>query len=252
MNVFLLPHQDDEIGILHMIDECMKSRRPLLVAYVTNGAWRSASAATRNAESKAVLSRLGLADDCIWFLGDEDGVADQGLRFRLEQTLSRLLARLTAGSEITAIYTPAWEGGHVDHDACALLAVALARKLRLQNKVRQFPMYSAYRCRWRPYTVLDPIREAGPVTIERIPGHRRAEHLRLCLMYRSQLKAMLGLFPFILMHYILRGTQQYQYLDPAVVAGRPHEGPLLYERRGNLSWREFEEETAAFRTQYLD
>ncbi|GAC1332376.1 MAG: hypothetical protein NVSMB20_03770 [Bradyrhizobium sp.] len=152
------------------------------------------------------MARLGVADDCIWFLGDENGIADQGLRFYLEDVLSGLLARLSAASEITAIYTPAWEGGHVDHDACALLAVALARKLQVQDKVRQFPMYSAYRCRWQPYTVFDPIREAAPVMTERIPGARRAEHLGLCRMYPSQMKTMLGLFPFILMHYVLRGT----------------------------------------------
>lgn len=251
MDVLLLPHQDDEIGVFHVIDECVRAGRRLLVVYVTDGAWRSTSAATRNAESRAVLSRLGVAQDGIWFLGQECHVANQKLRFHLEEALAALLARLSSGPEVTAIYTPAWEGGHHDHDAAALLAVVLARRLGAEGKVRQFPMYNAYRCGWRPYTVLTPIGETAPVVTDRIPYNRRIAHLALCWMYPSQLKAMLGLFPFILAHYALKGVQQYQSLDAAIVAYRPHAGALLYERRGWLSWDQFELDVHAFRADYL-
>lgn len=252
MDLFILPHQDDEIGVFHVIDECVKARRRLLVVYVTDGAWQSASTATRNAESMAVLTRLGVAQDGVWFLGQERRVANQRLRFHLEETHAALHARLSSGPEVTAIYTPAWEGGHPDHDAAALLAVALARNLGVEGKVRQFPMYSAYRCTWRPYTVFDPIREAAPVVTDRIPGNRRIEHLKLCLMYPSQTKTMIGLFPFILAHYLVKGVQQYQSLDSAIVARRPHTGALLYERRRRLSCHEFEEDVRAFRSLHLE
>ncbi|MGO9327503.1 MAG: PIG-L deacetylase family protein [Steroidobacteraceae bacterium] len=251
MDVILLPHQDDEIGVFHVIDECVKAGRRLLVIYVTDGAWQRASTSIRNAESMTVLSRLGVAQDRIWFLGQECGVANQNLRLRLEEVHAALLARLSSGPEVSAIYTPAWEGGHPDHDAAALLAVALARRLGSEGKVRQYPMYSAYRCSRRPYTVFNPIREAAPVINERIPLDRRIEHLALCWRYPSQMKTMLGLFPFILAHYARKGVQQYQHLDADIVTRRPHPGALLYERRSSLTWHKFEEDVRVFRTRHL-
>lgn len=251
MDVFLLPHQDDEIGVFHAIDEGVKAKRPQLIVYVTDGAWQRTSAATRNAESMAVLSRLGVPQDRVWFLGQERNVANQALRFHLEEVHAELRSRISCGPEVTAIYTPAWEGGHPDHDATALLAVALARSLGMVDRVRQFPLYSAYQCRWRPYTVFTPIREAAPTIEHRIPVNRRIEHLALCRMYRSQVKAMAGLLPFILAHYAFKGVQRHQQLEVSTTTIRPHAGALFFERRGWLLWEQFERDIAAFRAHHL-
>jgi LmbE family N-acetylglucosaminyl deacetylase len=251
VDVFLFPHQDDEIGVFHVIDECVKSKWRLMVVYVTDGAWQHTTAAVRNAESSAVLKRLGVSQDSIWFLGQERNVADRGLTSRLEEVFSALQARLSSGPEVTAIYTPAWEGGHPDHDATALLATALGRSLGAEGRVRQFPMYSAYRADWLPFRVFAPIREAASVVSNRIPLRRRIEHLALCRLYRSQMKTFLGLFPFLLAHYTLNGVQQYQSLDAAVIGSRPHAGKLLYERRRWLSWEQFEHDVCAFKSRHF-
>ena len=223
----------------------------MLIVYVTNGAWRAAGTATRNAESERALTRLGVPRETIWFLGQEHDIANQKLRHHLQETYEAILARLSGGPEVSAIFTPAWEGGHPDHDAIALVALALARQLGIENNVRQFPMYNAYRCGWRPYRVLTPIREAGPVVNLRIPASRRAVHLAACWVYRSQLRTMIGLFPFILFHYLIRGTQQYQLLDETLVSHRPHSGELLYERREWLSWELFENDVREFKLKHL-
>ena len=68
------------------------------------------------------------------------------------------------------------------------------------------------------------------------------EHLALCSMYPSQKLTFLGLFPFILWHYLVLGVQQLQVVHPSIVQNRPHLGALLYERRGWLSWSQFEQD----------
>src|ERR1051325_12037499 len=149
MLVIILPHQDDEIGVFHVIDECVHAKRSLLIVYVTDGAWKSTTAATRNTESVTALTRLGVARDDIWFLGQEYAIASEALRLHLDVVYSALYAKLSSRATVSTIYTPAWEGGHPDHDAAAMLALALGRGLGA--KALQFPMYSAYHCGWRPY-----------------------------------------------------------------------------------------------------
>jgi hypothetical protein len=102
-----------------------------------------------------------------------------------------------------------------------------------------------------PFRVFSPIHEAGPIVRKTIPLDRRPKYLALCRLYRSQRQTFLGLFPFMLAHYALKGVHQYQELDASVICARPHAGALLYERRGWLRWESFESEVEAFRSRYL-
>lgn len=247
LDLYLLPHQDDELGAFHLIESAAQ-QRSCLVVYLTDGAFGRTSAATRDAESTNVLSALGLARENICFLGRELSVSNQRLSGQLDTIHDELIARLSAPNiEVGTIYVPAWEGGHPDHDAAALLAMAVAHSLDLRNNVFQFPLYNAYKCKRRPFRVLTPIREAGESLTQKIPVDRRFSHLRLCWRYPSQLRTFIGLFPFIALHYLLRGTQQLQALKPATLAARPHKEPLLYERRGWKSFDDFEQDVFAFR-----
>ncbi|NBJ13489.1 PIG-L deacetylase family protein [Microvirga arsenatis] len=246
--LFLLPHQDDEFGVFHLLDVAVAADNQPLIVYLTDGAFGRATAAMRNAESTNVLERLGIRKERIWFLGLEQSVPNLGLRHHLENVFTSLLAYLQyMNAEIEGIYSPAFEGGHPDHDAAALLAVALGRHLNISNQIWQFPLYNSYRCTIRPYRVLTPILEAGAVLREQIPPARRAEHLSLCLHYPSQARTFVGLFPFILGHYIASGTQQLQPLHPLTTLTRPHDGLLLYERRRWLTWAAFEQDVRDFR-----
>jgi LmbE family N-acetylglucosaminyl deacetylase len=249
-HLFLLPHQDDEFGIFHLIDRILEIGEKVKIVYLTDGAHGRSDAITRNAESRKVLTRLGVPVEQVIWLGTDLQIPNLRLRFHLKRAHDALCDVLEGIEQIVSMFTPAWEGGHPDHDAAALLAVALARNLGVTRALRQFPLYSAYRCRWRPYRVLTPIEEAGLITTELIPIGRRIQHLALCGMYRSQRKTFLALFPLIMAHYGTEGTQQYQYLNANIVAARPHQGPLLYERRGWTSWTEFEQDIGSFRAHH--
>jgi len=250
VDLFLLPHQDDEFAVFHLIESSVSSGRRPLIVYVTDGAFGRATSAVRNAESRRVLSRLGVTQESIWFLGQEVGVPNQGLSASLDRVYTALwqcVGQHGGSSAVASIYTTAWEGGHPDHDAAALLAGGLAKALNLLDRVYQFSLYNSYKCKLLPYSVFNPIEEAGSVINIPIPLLKRIKYMKLCWMYPSQLRTFIGLFPFIIKHYMERGSQQVQLLELSTLQSRPHAGGLLYERRGWLKWEDFEAVVVSFR-----
>ena len=252
-DLFLLPHQDDEFGAFFLIDTSLSLGRTPIIIFLTNGAYGRATADQRNAESSKVLTQLGVASERIWYLGTSKAIEDQGLAENLMTVFDAILAALNQNGDPLAInstYAPSWEGGHPDHDAAALLAVAIGRALGRESHVYQFPLYNSSNKVFFPYTALNPIAEAGSVKEFIIPATRRLKYLKLCMEYKSQRKTFIGLLPFIFIHYIARGTQQIQALTSATTSDRPHRGPLLYERRGWQTQSEFEQKVAAFRREH--
>src|SRR5436190_387504 len=83
-------------------------------------AYGASTAAVRNKESAKVLSSLGVNSDTINWLGTDRRVPNLRLHLYLQQVLDYLLS-LVQRIEIASIFAPAWEGGHPDHDAAALL-----------------------------------------------------------------------------------------------------------------------------------
>jgi LmbE family N-acetylglucosaminyl deacetylase len=248
LDLFLLPHQDDEFFATGLIRASRAAGRAPWFVYLTDGAGGAASSTVRCAETRAALAALGVGAGAIWFLGCEHSVPDQGLAARLPEVFDRVRMRsVEREAELASINVTAWEGGHPDHDAAALMAVALGRALDALDRVRQFPLYNAYRCGAFPYAAFRPIGEAGPV--ERLPimGRDRLADLRLLFTYRSQWRTFLGLSPFVIAHHARVGWQLSQTLTRDVVARRPHAGPLLYERRRWTTAEAFEAQVAAFR-----
>ena len=72
-------------------------------------------------------------------------------------------------------------------------------------------------------------------------------HLRLCLQYPSQRMTWIGLFPFVLLHYLMRGTQTLQGVRLERMEERPHAGTLYYEYRNFCRWERLQERLAEWR-----
>lgn len=229
MIVLLLPHQDDEFGALGIIDRAVRNHLDLLVVYLTDGAGNGVAPDVRNAESIKVLTKLGVRRDLIWFMGQVEGSPDGHLILNRHRILSALLRELPP--TVTEIYSPAWEGGHPDHDACALTAVDLAQEYGCP--AFQFPLYNAHRT-MLPFALFNPIIEQGPIIHK---GKMRG--LSLVRHFKSQRRVFAACAPYLASHW-LRGAPQFiQRLTPDIVSRRPHDGPLLYERRGRFSFAEF-------------
>jgi LmbE family N-acetylglucosaminyl deacetylase len=229
--LFLFAHQDDEFGVFQAImDEHQKGRR-VLCAYLTDGGFGAAAPRLRNKESLAVLGRLDVDAQDVYFAGELLAIPDAQLPDHMEQAAGWIKQWLSGFPEIGAIYVPAWEGGHHDHDALHAVTVSLAQQAGLLAQTRQFPLYTGYRCKPPWFRVLLPLAQNGAVEKSRISWSRRLRFLGYCLHYRSQLKTWLGLFPFVALHYLTSGTQALQPVSEQRTLQSPHDGVLYYEGR---------------------
>lgn len=234
--LFLFAHQDDEFGVFQkIVDERQRGRR-ICCAYLTDGSSKTVSPERRNRESISVLMELGIEERDILFAGHTLAIPDAGLPEYLELAACWIQEWFLGLTMVESIYIPAWEGGHHDHDALHAITVCIAQERGLLNCVRQFPLYNGYRCAGPLFRVFMPLPLNGEVQKIGIPLKSRVQFLRYCLSYPSQAVTWIGLFPFVLLHYVFSGTQQLQPVTRERIQQRPHDGPLYYERRGFFTW----------------
>ncbi|MCB9885824.1 MAG: PIG-L family deacetylase [Planctomycetes bacterium] len=243
--LFLFAHQDDEFGVFAEIERRAREGE-VTCAYFTDGA-AAGDPARRDAESLAVLRRLGVAAERVHFFGVKHGIADGRLCESLPTVAARVAALLDELPADARVFVSAWEGGHQDHDGLHAVTATLLHERGRIAQLRQFPLYNAARCVGPFFRVLSPLAENGPVEGLRLSWGERLRQLRHCWRYPSQWRTWLGLFPFVLLHMLLRGRQSLQAVDPARLAQRPHAGRLFYERRGLSSWQRMQEQLAALR-----
>lgn len=246
--LFFFAHQDDEFGVYQGLSEELARGRRVLCCYLTDGGFSGISVTRRNAESIAVLTALGVARDDIFFIGEELSIPDGKLIDHLPVAGQWIQEWLGEFSSIESIYVPAWEGGHHDHDALHALVAFAAYRRDLIPKLKQFPLYNAFNRPHPLFRVNSPLKENGPVSFSPIGWKARCRYLRFCASYPSQAKTWLGLFPFVLWHYVFDGRQAVQAVDIARLRERPHAGPLYYERRQFCTWEKMLQNIQAYRT----
>lgn len=236
--VFLLAHPDDEfacsIRILHLV----RSGHEVHCLYMTDGGYGGQSTAVRAAESVRALSLLGVDEQHIRFLGQENSFRDGELHSASERAEAALLQWLEEHKGIDAIFMPCWEGGHQDHDAT--YAIGASASARLGIEAFQFSLYHGSGLIGPFFRVMSPIPQNGPVEPYRARWPERWLAIRLCFVYASQWKTWLGLFPFFAWRMLSSGVFAVQPVDLMRCAERPHPGNLLYERRGFLSFAELQ------------
>jgi LmbE family N-acetylglucosaminyl deacetylase len=245
--LFLFAHQDDEFGVYQRILDARRRGLRVACAYLTDGAAGGVGAPRRNAESRAVLARLGVVEQDIVFAGELLGIGDARLALHLDAAARWIEAWINGFEAIDVLHVPAWEGGHHDHDALHALAVLLAERRGLLGRTWQYSLYQAAGLPGPLFRVLAPLAQNGTPRIWTMAWRERVAFLRHCLSYPSQRLTWIGLFPFVLLHYLLRGTQALQPVDPARLRERPHAGPLYYEKRRFFSWERMCEQLRLWR-----
>jgi LmbE family N-acetylglucosaminyl deacetylase len=248
-SIFLLPHQDDEFGVFHILDSNLRARRRSICVYLTDGASNGDSSAQRDRESARVLSKFGLTDQDIIFLGGADRARDRFLVDALEPAVHQLDGAL-ANIHVDEVYAPAWEGGHPDHDAATLLAHAFTQ-LRGMQRPLLFPLYNAFKVRLAPFKFFFPIHANGMVQKTKIPIASTVRHLRHCWTYKTQRKTWAALLPAMTWHYLSDRNQYLQEINKDCLHRRPHSGLLFYERRKWLTWDDFARRSETFRSRRL-
>ena len=244
--LFLFAHQDDEFGVFERIAACRRQGLRVVCAYLTDGQTATSSAATRNAESLAALTKLGVAAEDVHFAGQSLGIGDARLPLHMDAAGHWIGAWIDRHFPIDALHVTAWEGGHHDHDALHALTTVLAAQRGLLARTWQFSLYQASGLPGPLFRVLAPLPANGPVTRTPIGWSARRHYLRLCLSYPSQRMTWVGLFPMVLLHYLLHGAQTLQPVALARLAERPHAGPLYYEKRRFFTWERLNEAVATW------
>lgn len=227
--LFLFAHQDDEYGVFQVIEDSLRRGRRVACAYLTEGA--AGSGPRRNAESLAVLAGMGVDAREVAFAGDRLAIVDGTLPRHMAAAGDWLQTWLASFDDVELVCVTAWEGGHHDHDALHFLTAHAAEKLGLLARVRQYSLYNARGRRAPWFNVLAPLAANGAVERASIGWGARLRHLGRLLRYPSQWKTWIGLFPFVLWHYVRHGSQQLQPVALERLAERPHAGPLYYEQR---------------------
>lgn len=235
--LLLFAHPDDEFACSISIRD-MAAANEVHCAYLTDGGYGGQSTARRKAESERVLAGLGVPAAHVHFLGERHGIQDGRLHGQLDKAEGAVNELLATIGPIQALYLPAWEGGHQDHDAIHLLGVVMANRLRVAE-VWQFPLYHGSGLPGPLFKVLSPLLANGPIVRRQASFAERLLALRLCLMYASQWRTWLGLLPMLAMHMLVDGSFSLQAVSMSRLNESPHPGRPLFERRGFLSYGEF-------------
>ena len=231
--LFLVAHQDDEtIGgsaVLHRLPGST-------VVYLTDGAprdpgLRSADpstsrqqyARTRWQEATEALALVDVPTERILGLGTVDQEAIDNIPVLVERFVN-LLRRLRP----EVVISHAYEGGHPDHDAAALIAyLAIARLRRdgnLQPELVEMSLYHARNCQFvggefLPRSSVEP----SPELVLHLSPEELARKEQMMRCHSSQ-KLVLQGFP--LDPERLRRAPHYDFTRP------PHAGKLWYECLG--------------------
>jgi hypothetical protein len=131
-----------------------------------------------------------------------------------------------AGGPVERVVCPAWEGGHMDHDMCCLLAAELAAA-HGGAPVEMVSLYNGHRLPGPLFHGGRPLSANGPV--RRVPVAGGFVRWMAGVRFFWLQRAWLGLWPAMFWTYLRRGFG-VQRLDPARLRERPHQGLLLYER----------------------
>lgn len=229
--LFIFAHQDDEYAAAPWIVEELDSGSAIACVYLTNGGLRVAPA-VRDAESRSVLQRLGVAGDAIAFLsGDSGRIEDQNLARRSLEALELTERWLERSAFVpTRLYAPSYEGGHADHDAAHIIATIIAQRRGFLTDAWHFALYNAYRCRKPFFSTLRQLPSTAPARGAALSAAMRRRLTMLCWQYHSQRRTWMGLFPGAFIERMVLRRERVIRFEIDRLFERPHAGELLYER----------------------
>ena len=244
-NIFyLFAHQDDEFGVYIDISNKIKNNNVYIV-FLTSGYNKKiikSKLSKRDEESLAVLKKIGVKKKNIYFLGKELNIKCNKLYLKINEAYIKL-KKLMKDNKPYQIVTTAWEGGQEDHDACNLIARKIALKFKIIKNSKEFSLYNAYNNNLIYFKVFNPLKKGK---IIKASFFKRITHILYLFYYKSQLKIWIGLYPFIIYHYLFIGHNYMQPLNRSKKIIKPHKGKILYEIRNFCRFEVFKLKTKSF------
>jgi len=243
--LFVVAHQDDECFMSTRIARDVARGHRVLLAVLTDGSAGCRNPKSRDAESRRVLARLGVEPRDILFVGTDARIPDGKLHLHLDRAVDALNEAI-GQTTVDRIFTCAYEGGHQDHDAAHVIALALAAERGMLHRTWQMPLYNGFRTRWKFFRIGTGPPPAGRNYTRSLAGEPVRSHAFLCRHYPSQWRSWIGLFPGLFFRLFVARRETVAAVLPIVPPRRPHPGDLLYERRAGLTFDEFCASTGRF------
>lgn len=218
--LLLVPHPDDEVvGCCAAIGRARAAGANVSALYLTNGVpardalwpwdrkYHAERVARRWREAEAAADVLGLQ------VLERRNLSSRSLRYHIGDSLRAVRAAIHQ-SNAQAIWVPAYEGGHADHD----VANFIASLLQDQTSVWEFAEYNNAGGRTNSQTFCQPAQLEQ--TLELSPEEVALKRKALAL-YASERN---NLAHIRTEHERFRPLSDYDYSRP------PHEGSLFYAR----------------------
>lgn len=230
LTVVLLPHFDDEVFLLPLFAGDYEKLQCCVFVFIMSGT------AVRKRESMAYMERFGVREDQILFLDHVFKVQDGEVVSYLNEIFEAVVLLLSNLKPQVLVGT-AWEGGHQDHDAVFVLTRVVAAYFGVESF--HFFTYNGYRTRGRWFRVIHPIDDPEDSECHSVPFFVAIKVLFGVRFFVSQFRSWIGLFPFLATR-LLAFQKLYLINGKRIKLMRPHAGPLLYERYGRMTYREFQ------------
>lgn len=219
--IILVPHFDDEVFILApLILDKERFQNPLFVFITSDDG-------ERFPESIAFLKKFGFKQEDFLFIGRDLKVSDGSVVKRISEISSNLISLLKDENGLL-ILTTAWEGGHPDHDAVALIANLISEKINAQSL--EYWTYNGQDTKGHFFNFMRPIYDSDMVLNYKIPLHLYIKIFYSIRVYKSQWKTWVGFLPALLLKIFYRREIKLTAPKKSFQLMRPHDGPLLYER----------------------
>jgi LmbE family N-acetylglucosaminyl deacetylase len=247
-NIFyLFAHQDDEFGTFIKLEEDFKKNNTF-VFYLTSGEdnmIKKKDNSKRDMESLNALQKLGGKKKNIFFLGSKYMIQHNKLYLDIDYIYKKILAISSSIGKPNSIITHSWEGGHEDHDACNLIGRKIAKKFKIMKESHQFSLYNSYNTSLLYFKVFNPIiKYEGEKVFSELK--KRIFYIKLLFIYKSQIKTWIGLYPFVIFHYLFKGYNFIERLNCDNFIKKPHLNGLLYEKRKFCTFEKFKSKTKFF------
>jgi LmbE family N-acetylglucosaminyl deacetylase len=241
--VYILAHFDDEYCALPLVTQGVAAGEDQWFLYMADYATPELSA-RRYAETKALLAHLGVQPNRALHTGCGTGAVDGRVYRALPAAYAALQGAMARIGPVDRIVVTAWEGGHMDHDMCALMAAELAATLG-DPPIDTISLYNGPRLGGPFFHGAWPLSENGPVRRMKLALAAWVHWMLAVRFFPSQTKTWLGLWPAMFYSFVWRGFG-IQRLDPARIGQRPHAGSLFYERMFKVPYDEVRAAADAF------
>jgi LmbE family N-acetylglucosaminyl deacetylase len=244
--VYLLAHFDDEYCALPLITADVAAGADPWFLYVCDYATPELTQ-RRFDETRNLLKHLGVDPSRALHVGAGTAAMDGIVYKALPAAYAAIQTAVATIGSVSRIVVTAWEGGHNDHDMCALMAATLSRTLG-DPPIDTISLYNGPRLPGPFFHGAAPLSENGPVRRIGLSPAGWLHWMMAVRFFPSQAKSWLGLWPAMFFTYARQGFG-VQRLDPARVRERPHAGALYYERMFKVPYPDVRAAADAFLAQ---